>query len=91
MRVDDLMSLEITNDARSERFRDLVARAFLEILGPELQYGPWTVILRSDRDTLRVVMTGPRHTHQEWAFDIAGVAGPAEMADQFRRHPWKRK
>jgi hypothetical protein len=85
------MSLEISNDDCSERFRDLVARAFLEILGPELQYGPWTVMLRSNRQTLCVVMTGPREMRQEWAFDIAGDPGPEEMADQFRRRPWKRE
>jgi hypothetical protein len=91
MRAADQMSLEITNDARSERFRDPVARAFLEILGHELQYGPWTVVLRSNWETLRVVMTGPGDTRQEWAFDIAGAPEPAEMADQFRRWSRKRK
>jgi hypothetical protein len=85
------MSLEITSDDQSERFRDVVARAFLEILGPELPYGLWTVMLRCDRETLCVVMTGPRHMRQEWAFDIAGALGSTEMAEQFRRRPWRRQ
>ena len=84
MRAVDQMSLEITNDARSERFRDLVARAFLEILGHELAQVVEHVA-HDDRETLCVVMTGPGNTRQEWAFDIAGDPGPAEMADQFRR------
>ena len=80
------MSFEITNDSRSERFRDLVARAFVEILGDDLQYGPWSVMLRSERKTLSVVMTGPDDTRQEWAFslDHSSDQGPAEMAAQLR-------
>jgi hypothetical protein len=85
MRASRPLSLEITNDPKSERFRDAVAKAFLEILGDQIQYGPWTVILRSTQQTLRVVMTGPRDTHQEWAFDLAGAPEPAEWVDRFRR------
>jgi hypothetical protein len=85
------MSLEITNDARSERFRDLMARTFVELLGRELPYGPWTLTLRSDHETLSVVMTGPEKTRQEWAFDIAGAPEPAQIAAQFRRRLWKRR
>jgi hypothetical protein len=81
------LSLEITNDSPSERFRDLVARAFVEILGPDLQYGPWTVVLRSERKTLCVVMTGPDDTREEWAFslDHSRAQGPADMAAQLRQ------
>ena len=81
------MSLEITNDTRSERFRDLVARTFVEILGHDLQYGPWTVILRSERRILCVLMTGPDDRREEWAFDLdpSGVHGPEEMTAQFRQ------
>ena len=85
------MSLEITSDDRSERFRDPVARAFLEILGPELPYGLWTVMLRCDQETLCVVITGPKHMRQEWAFDIADALRSSEMAEQFRRRPWRRQ
>jgi hypothetical protein len=81
------LSLEITNDSRSERFRDTVARAIVEILGHDLQYGPWTVILRSERKTLCVVMTGPDDTREEWAFNLehSRAHGPAEMAAQLRQ------
>jgi hypothetical protein len=81
------LSLEINNDSRSERFRDVVARAFVEILGPDLQYGPWTVILRSEPRTLCVVMTGPGDRREEWAFDLdhSRVQGPEEMMTQLRR------
>ena len=81
------MSLEISNDSPSERFRDLVARVFVEILGEDLQYGPWTVILRSERKTLCVVMTGPEDTREEWAFNLdhSRVQGPEEMTAQLRR------
>jgi hypothetical protein len=81
------LSLEISNDSPSERFRDLVARAFVEILGDDLQYGPWTVILRSERKTLCVVMTGPEDTREEWAFNLdhSSVHGPEEMTAQLRR------
>lgn len=79
------MSLEINNDARSERFRDAIAKAFLEILGDDLRYGPWTVMLLSTQETLRVVMTGPRDMYQEWAFDLAGAPEPSDWVDRFRR------
>ena len=81
------MSLEISNDSPSERFRDLVARAFVEILGEDLQYGPWTVILRSEPKTLCVVMTGPEDTREEWAFNLdhSRAQGPEEMTAQLRR------
>ena len=81
------MSLEINNDSRSERFRDMVARTFVEILGHDLQYGPWTVILRSEPKTLCVVMTGPDDTREEWAFNLdhPRAHGPAEMAAQLRQ------
>jgi hypothetical protein len=84
------MSLEITNDARSERFRDTIAKVFREILGADLQYGPWTVILRSTQQTLQVVMSGPDDTRHEWAFDIAAAPEPAAVADQIRRRGWRR-
>lgn len=81
------MSLEITNDTRSERFRDVVARTFVEILGPDLQYGPWTVILRSERKTLCVVMTGPDDRREEWAFslDHSRVQSPEPMTAELRQ------
>lgn len=79
------VSFEITNDSRSERFRDLVARAFVEILGQDLQYGPWTVMLRSEREILCVVMTGPDDRREEWAFRFSDTRGPMEMADQLRQ------
>lgn len=80
------MSLEINNDSRSERFRDVVARAFVEILGQDLQYGPWTVILRSEPRTLCVVMTGPGDRREEWAFNLdhSRVQGPEELTTQLR-------
>ena len=84
------MSLEITNDPPSERFRDVVAKAFLEVLGSELQYGPWTVTLRSNPRKLSIVMTGPGDTRHEWAFDIVGADAFEAVADQLRRSPWKR-
>jgi hypothetical protein len=78
------MSLEITTDRRSERFRNLIAKAFVEILGPELQYGPWTVLLRSERQVLCVVMTGPEEMREEWAFtlDHSSVPEPSAVADE---------
>jgi hypothetical protein len=81
------LSLEISNDSPSERFRDRVARAFVEILGQDLQYGPWTVVLRSDPRTLCVVMTGPGDRREEWAFNLdhSRVQGPEEMMAQLRR------
>ena len=81
------MSLEITNDTRSERFRDVVAKAFVEILGHDLQYGPWTVMLRSERKTLCVVMTGPDDRREEWAFslDHSRVQGPQQMTAELRQ------
>jgi len=81
------LSLEISNDSPSERFRDLVARAFVEILGDDLQYGPWTVILRSEPRILSVVMTGPGHRREEWAFNLehSRVQGPEEWAAQLRQ------
>jgi hypothetical protein len=88
------MSLEITTDSRSERFRDVVAKAFVEILGRELQYGPWTVMLRSERQMLCVVMTGPDEAREEWAFsfDLSNGRGPAAIADElwqrFRTGGW---
>jgi hypothetical protein len=81
------LSLEINNDSRSERFRDMVARVFVELLGPDLQYGPWTVILRSEPKVLCVVMTGPGDRREEWAFDLdrSRSQGPEEMMAQLRR------
>lgn len=81
------VSFEITNDSRSERFRDLVARAFVEILGDDLQYGRWTVILRSERQTLSVVMIGPDDRREEWAFNPthSSAEGSVEMAAQLRQ------
>ena len=80
------LSLEITNDNRSERFRDVVSRVLVEILGEDLQYGPWTVRLRSERQTLCVLMTGPDDTREEWALNLdhPRAPGPAEMAAQLR-------
>ena len=82
-----VLSLEISNDSPSERFRDLVARAFVEILGDDLQYGPWTVILRSEPRILSVVMTGPGQRREEWAFNLdhSRVQGPGEWAAQLRQ------
>jgi len=81
------LSLEISNDSRSERFRDMVARAFVEILGDDLQYGPWTVILRSEPRILCVVMTGPGQRREEWAFNLepSRVRGPEEWTAQLRQ------
>jgi hypothetical protein len=80
------LSLEITNDSRSERFRDALARAFVEILGDDLQYGPWTVILTSEPRLLSVVMTGPGQRREEWAFNLehSRVQGP-EWTAQLRQ------
>ena len=81
------MSLEINNDSRSERFRDVLARAFVEILGDDLQYGPWTVILTSEPRLLSVVMTGPGERREEWAFNLehSRVQGPEEWTAQLRQ------
>jgi hypothetical protein len=80
------VSFEINNDPRSERFRDIVARAFVEILGPRLRYGPWNVSLRSQRTILSVVMTGPEGAYEEWAFALAsGDTGPETMYDALRQ------
>lgn len=64
-----------------------MAKAFVEIIGHELQYGPWTVMLRSERQILCVVMTGPDDTHEEWAFNLglSGLQAPAEMVDELRK------
>ena len=85
-RRESRVSFEITNDSRSERFRDLVARAFVEILGEDLQYGRWTVMMRSERKTLCVVMTGPDDTREEWTFslDLSSAQAPPEMTAQLR-------
>jgi hypothetical protein len=80
------LSLEITNDSRSERFRDLVARTFVEILAQDLRYGPWTVILRSERKHLSVVMTGPDDTREEWTFNLDRAQAPGEMMSEL----WER-
>jgi hypothetical protein len=81
------LSLEITNDSRSERFRDVLARAFVEILGDDLQYGPWTVILTSEPRLLSVVMTGPGQRREEWAFNLehSRVQEPEEWTVQLRQ------
>ena len=79
------MSFEITTDGRSERYRDLVSQAFIELVGDELQYGSWTVTLRAEPEFLRVVMTGPDETRDEWVFGLSGADGPSEVADQLRR------
>jgi hypothetical protein len=81
------VSLEITTDRGSERFRNLVSRAFVEVLGHELQYGPWTVMLRSEREMLCVVLTGPGDTREEWAFHLghSRARGSAQMAAQLRQ------
>ena len=97
-RQESRVSFEITSDSCSERYRDLVSRAFVEILGDDLQYGPWTVRLRSEQKTLCVVMTGPDDTREEWAFDLglSGTQGPAEMSARLRQRfrpgngRWKR-
>jgi hypothetical protein len=81
------VSLEITTDGGSERFRNVVAKAFVEVLGPDLQYGPWTVRLRSERETLCVVMTGPGDTREEWSFHLGPsiAQAPAQMKAQLRQ------
>jgi hypothetical protein len=79
------VSFEITSDRYSERFRDLVSEALLEIVGHERRYGAWTVMLRSELDVLYVVMTRPDDTRQEWAFDLSGARRSADVADQLRR------
>jgi len=81
----DPVSFEITSDGYSERFRDLVSEALLEIVGHERQYGSWTVMLRSELNVLYVVMTRPDDTRQEWAFDLSGAQRSADVADQLRR------
>ena len=86
-RRESRVSFEIINDRRSERFRDLVARAFVEILGDDLQYGRWTVMLRSERQSLSVVMVGPDDRREEWAFNptLSSAEGSVEMAAQLRQ------
>jgi hypothetical protein len=79
------MSFEITNDTPSERFRDLVSQALCEMVGHELQYGSWTVMLRAEQEVLYVVMTRPDDRRQEWVFDLSSARRPAEVADQLRR------
>ena len=78
------MSFEITNDGESERFRDQVSKALAEALGPDLQYGQWTVKMRSDGQGLSVTMTGPE-VREEWAFPRAETRDPTDLADQLRR------
>ena len=78
------MSFEISNDNESERFRDQVSKALAEALGPDLQYGRWTVRLRSDPHGLSVTMTGPE-VREEWAFARGETRDPADLADQLRR------
>jgi hypothetical protein len=79
------MSFEIITDHRSECFRDLVAEAFVEIVGDELQYGCWTVALRTEREVLYIAMTRPDDTCREWAFAVSAVDRPADLAAQL----WK--
>ncbi len=78
------MSFEIINDRRSERFRNVVSKTLVEILGRKLEYGPWAVMLRSDREVLRVLLTGP-DARQEWAFELSNALGHAELAGDLRR------
>src|SRR4051812_22751698 len=81
------VSFEITNDRRCERFRDLVSRACVEILGAALRYGRWTVTLREESPILFVVMTGPGKTREEWTFDLdrSPVQGPDGLVGQLRQ------
>jgi hypothetical protein len=79
------MSFEITADHRSECFRDLVAEAFVDIVGERLQYGCWTVVLRTEHEVLYVAMTCPDDTRREWGFAVSDVARPADLAAQL----WK--
>lgn len=78
------MSFEINNDTESERFRDQVSKALADALGADLQYGRWTVQLRSDRDGLSVSMTGP-DVREEWAFGRADSRNATDLAQQLRR------
>ena len=75
------MSLEIENDPESERFRDRVSRALADALGPDLQYGRWTVSLRSESQRLSVRMTGPE-VREEWAFERANGRDPVDLAEE---------
>ena len=79
------MSFEITTDRRSECFRDLVAEALVEIVGDRLQYGCWTVVLRTEGDTLYVAMTSPDETRREWVFAISDADRPVALAAQLWR------
>jgi hypothetical protein len=79
------MSFEITADRRSECFRDLVAEAFVEIVGDRLRYGCWTVVLRTDREVLHVAMTRPDDTRREWFFAVSDADRPADLATQLWR------
>jgi hypothetical protein len=79
------MSVEIMNDGGSECFRDLVSQALVEMFGAELQYGSWTVSLRSEREVLYIAVTRPDTTSQEWAVSFSGAQRPAEVAEEVRR------
>jgi hypothetical protein len=79
------VSFEIITDGGSERFRDLISRTFGEALGAELQYGTWTVTLRSDRERLHVTLAGPDRTLEEWAFSLDRSASQQGMVDALRR------
>ena len=78
------MSFEINNDPESERFRDHVSKALADALGADLQYGRWTVHLRSDPHGLSVSMTGP-DVREDWAFGRADSRDPTDLAEQLRR------
>ena len=78
------MSFEISNDRASERFRDEVSKALADALGADLQYGRWTVSLRSDPHGLSVSMSGP-DVREEWAFARAETRDPTDLAQQLRR------
>jgi hypothetical protein len=78
------MSFEINNDTESERFRDQISKALAGALGADLQYGRWTVHLRTDHHGLSVRMTGP-DVREEWAFGRADTRDPTDLAEQLRR------
>jgi hypothetical protein len=55
------------------------------MLGPDLPYGPWKVMLQAEGDVLCVVMTGPDAAREEWEFDVGRALDAHDtILDQLR-------
>jgi hypothetical protein len=63
------MSLEVLNDAGTERVKDEVAQAVKAGLGPRLETGSWRVTLRKLPGGFVVDLTNLDGIMRQWIFD----------------------